>query len=210
MHLGWASGVSYLRASSPHPEGLASLPVMLGGPSSGSYESADFPGCSSPTSDGQLPTSWKGRQLSLGAKPGKLCQELTGSCSGFAQARRSWTSGQAVSWLPGLSFCLLILIQKVPARSVHSNPRNPTHGLRAYTDNSRARCRRTQRRRLGRPSAPGPERIGTPSRAEVSAPFPSASPSIIGIQPRPPRELSPLEPPPPEAQNWAPVGANSG
>lgn len=63
--------------------------MTLGGPSSGSYESADFPGCSSPTSNGQLPTSGQGRQPSLGAKPGKLRLEHTRLCSGLPRLGRA-------------------------------------------------------------------------------------------------------------------------
>ena len=63
---------SYRGAPTLRPEGLSSLPVTLGGPPSAGYESADFPGCSSPTSNGQLPTLWPGTPAQTGHQASKL------------------------------------------------------------------------------------------------------------------------------------------
>lgn len=69
---------SYWGAPTLSPEGLSSLPVTLGGPPSAGYESADFPGCSSPTSNGQLPTLWPGTPAQAGHQASKLVWSVPG------------------------------------------------------------------------------------------------------------------------------------
>ena len=82
---GWTPRASYWGAPIVRPEGLSSLPVTLGGPRSGGYESADFPGCSSPTSNGQLPTLWPGTRAEAGRQARQTRLERSGVWSGSPQ-----------------------------------------------------------------------------------------------------------------------------